>query len=304
MNAEIFAVWLRAQHHRVVRTASAYWVECGPRVFQAFPYHRLITPDESEIERMFLEQHAFALRYFNPMASKEGAPGYHVVFVGREYLLRALSKKARRDVRKGLTAADIEPVSFSRMADEGWELRRQTLQRQGRSRSESRSGWMKLCQSAGELPGFEAWAAIVDGRLAASLIAFTCDDCCSILYQQSLTEFLRFGVNHALVYRFANQVIERPGYPWIFYGCQSLDAAPGVDAFKFRMGFSARPARQRVVFHPVFEPWIDRAGPYLLQHLHTWLPGNNALAKAAGMLRVYLEGSRPPTNSRLLSNSW
>ena len=49
MDAETFAEWLRRQGHRVVHTASCYWYDAGPQVYQAFPYHWIIDPVEDEL---------------------------------------------------------------------------------------------------------------------------------------------------------------------------------------------------------------------------------------------------------------
>jgi hypothetical protein len=293
MNAKIFSEWLGHQGHAVCRTASSCWAEVGPRIYQAFPYHWVISPPEAELRRFLIERRAIGLRYSTPLDAALGAVSYHVVYTHREYPLAGLPKKARHDVQRGMKSASIEPVSFSRLADEGWQLRQDTLQRQGRLKAENQEGWQRLCQSAEDLEGFETWAAMVNGELAASLIAFTNEDCCSILYQQSRTYFLPLGVNNALAFVFTNEVLQRPGSRWIFYGLHSLDAPPSVDEFKFRMGYTARPVRQRVVFHPALRPLFNPASHALLSKLLRFRPGNPTLAKAEGMLRFYLRGRLP-----------
>jgi hypothetical protein len=228
-----------------------------------------------------------------PWASSPGQASYHVTYVGESYPPSTLPKKARYDVRKGLKIADVEPISFSRAAKEGWELRAETLERQGRTGAETRDWWEKLCHSAGGLAGFETWSAVSEGKLVASLIAFTCDNCCSILYQQSKTAYLPMGVNNALVAVFSGEVLKRPGTEWIFYGLHSLDAPPSVDRFKFRMGYDAKPVRQRVVFHPWLRPVFNRASHAALRHVMHWLPANPILSKAEGLVRWSLAGRRP-----------
>ena len=49
MNPEIFAEWKRRQGYQVLQTASSYWFNQGPRVFQAFPYHWVIEPTEKDV---------------------------------------------------------------------------------------------------------------------------------------------------------------------------------------------------------------------------------------------------------------
>lgn len=293
MNPDIFAEWLRRQGHHVIRTASSYWFNQGPRVYQAFPYHWTIQPSEEELEQLLNKQRAIGLRYSTPLAGCEGVASYHIVYQDRDYSLSDLPKKARYDVRKGLKSFKVEPISFVRQASEGWTLRTETLIRQGRIGAEDKEWWEKLCRSADSLAGFEAWAAISEGEMVASLVAFTCDDCCSILYQQSRTEYLSKGTNNVLTYVFTNEVLQRPGSPWVFYGLHSLDAPDSVDQFKFRMGYTAKPVRQRVVFHPFLRPVFNRASYAFIRKMAGWKPGNPFLAKGEGMLRFYLEGKRP-----------
>ena len=291
MTAEIFAEWLRRQGLRVLQTTSADWVELGPRVFQAVPYHAQIDPSQAELEQLLRDRKVLALRYSTRADRQEGMPSYHVVRQPGPYCLEMLSKKARYDIRRGLAVSTTGPLSLEELADQGWELRRDTLARQGRQAAESDQDWRSLCLSAVGLPGFEAWGTWSDGKLAASLLAFTCDDCVSILYQQSRTRFLASSVNHALTFTFTQAALQRPGRPWLFYGLQSLDAPASVDEFKFRLGYTARPVRQRVVFHPWLGPLATRSSHSLLSWAQRRMPGNPTLAKAEGMVRFYLQGN-------------
>jgi hypothetical protein len=293
VTVEIFAEWLRRQGHHLLKTSSSYWYDIVPRVYQAIPYHRLVTPPDEELRQLLIQNKAIGLRYSTAMDGLSGSVSYHVVYAGRDYTLDDLTKKARYDVRKALKRVGVEPIPFERLASEGWPLRADTLSRQDREGAESREWWERLCRSADGLPGFEAWAAIAGGKLVASLLAFACDDCCSILYQQSRTDYLTVGVNNALTYVFTNQVLQRPGITCLFYGLHSLDAPPSVDQYKFRMNYKARPVRQRVVFHPWLAPLFNRASHAAARQLLRWRPGNPTLAKAEGMLRFYLEGRRP-----------
>jgi hypothetical protein len=293
MNPETLAEWMRRQGHHVLRTAGSYWYEVGLHVYQAFPYHWLITPTEEELDEFLKKERAIALRYSTPQTASIGQISYHVVFTDKTYDLSILPRKVRYRVRKGLGYAKIEPISFPRLAKEGWALRIETLVRQGRSGAESQQWWERLCLSAEGLPGFEAWGALHEGQLVASLIAFTMDGCTSIFYQQSLTDQLKYGVNNALTYAFTTEVLSRPGISQIFYGLHSLDAPPSVDDYKFRMRYKAMPVRQRVVFNPWLKPFINRVSYAVIKQLRNFRPGNATLAKAEGMFRFYLEGQRP-----------
>ncbi len=291
MNRDTFAEWLRRQGYPVIRTASSHWFRIGG-CYQACPYHELITPDEEEIREILQVHRAVAVRYSAPFDAPVGAASYHVVYEEKDYDLSGLTKKARYDVRKSLALHSAGPIELARLAEEGWQLRRETLLRQGRIGAETAGWWRKLCLSAEGLEGFEAWAVSSPEQMAASLLAHTCGDCCSILYQQSRSDLLRLGVNNALTFAFVSQALQRPGVRRVFYGHQSLDAPAGIDRFKFRMGFKAKPVRQRVEFNRWLRPWAGRPTARLARRLADW-SGNDSLGKAAGMLRLFIEGQKP-----------
>ena len=276
-----------------MKTASSYWFEQGPRFFQAFPYHWVLEPPEAELNEFLKENQAIGLRYSTPSTAPLGRISYHVVYEAPLYDFANLAKWARKNVHRGLNHCSVEPISFERLAEEGWLLQLDTLARQERWLNLDQEVWRKRCLAAKDLPGFEAWGAIVCGRLAASVITFQMNDCCYLLYQQCHRDFLTEHVNNALSFVVTQTMVQRPQINCILYGLHSLDAPPSVDEFKFRMGYHAKLVRQRVVFNPWLHPLfnqVSHAGLVGLLHL---MPGNPSLAKTEGMVRFYLEGKKP-----------
>jgi hypothetical protein len=292
VNADTFAEWLRRQGHGVVRTPSSYWYDAGPRVYQAFPYHWLIQPSAQEVRRLMLLRGIAALRYSAPLAATSGAVSYHVVLNG-PYHLEMLRAQARNGVRRGLNHFQVERIAFERLAAEGWVLQRDTLERQGRIKSMSQAQWQRTCRAAEGLPGFEAWGAIHEGELAAALLTARIDDTCYVPYALSHSNFLREHVNNALFYAVSCDMLARDGVARIFFTLQSLDAPESVDDFKFRMSFTAKPVRQRVVFHPALRPLAGSRTHAVVLRLLGRHPDGPVLAKAEGMLRFLIQGKRP-----------
>jgi hypothetical protein len=293
MNAEIFAEWLRRQGHLVVRTQSTYWYDASPRVYQAFPYHWLIRPSEGELLAFLRKDRAIGLRYSAPADEPQGRISYHVVYEAPQYNLELLERRARQNVRNGLSRCTVQPIALERLADEGWLLETDTVDRQDRHVRMTREIWRRRYLSASDLPGFEAWGALIEDRLVASILTFRMDDCCELISQQCHREFLNARVNNALAFTVTQAMVSRPGIRSIFYTLQSLDAPPSVDEFKFRMGYKAKQVRQRVVFHPMLAPLIRPALGAAVKELVRRFPGVPSLPKAVGMLQFYLEGRRP-----------
>ncbi len=293
VNLEIFVEWVSRQGYQVVATPSSYWYEIRRRVFQAIPFHHLITPSDAELNSLLRGKRALALRYSTPLEADEGKLSYHVLNADKSYDLARFSRSSRYDVRKGLKYAGVEPISLSRLASEGWLLRQETIARQGRSGAESQTWWQRLCHSAEGLPGFDAWGAVREHQLMASILTFTLGDCCVGLYQQCCAEALTTCVNNALTYSFTKEVLTRPTINQVFYGLHSLDADERLDKFKFRMGYVAQPVRQRVVL-PRRMQWLLNGASYrVLKAARRWWPTQATLAKAEGMARFYLEGRKP-----------
>lgn len=293
MNAEVFAEWLRRQGHHVVQTDSSYWYNAGPRVYQAFPYHWLIEPSDDELVQFMRDNRVVGLRYSTSLHSAPGRLSYHAVYEKPSYGLDVLGKWARKNVRRGLRSCSVEPLSLERLAEEGWALQLDTLDRQGRKRGHQSEDWQRRCLTASELPGFEGWGALVNGHLAASVISFLMDDCCYMLYQQSLRQHLGQKVNNALSFVVTETMVNRSAVRSILYGLHSLDAPPSVDEFKFRMGYVAKPVRQRVVFHPRLRLLLNSTSYKALKRLLRWQPNHPTLSKMEGLVRFYLEGRRP-----------
>jgi hypothetical protein len=293
MNPDVFAEWLRRQGHHVIRSESSYWHSQGPRAYQAFPYHWLAEPGEDELLQFLKGHKAICLRYSTPLSAREGCISYHAIYEKPSYGFEDLGQWARKNVRRGLKNCEVQPISFELLAEQGWELQSDTLERQGRQVGLLQTDWIRRCRAAADLPGFEAWGALVAGRLAASVITFLMEDCCYMLYQQCHRDHLRAHVNNALSFVVTQTMVARPQVRSILYGLHSLDAPASVDEFKFRMGYSAKPVRQRVVFHPWAAPLMTKPTHWILQVSRRLQPGNVTLAKAEGMIRFYLEGRRP-----------
>ena len=262
MNAETYAEWHRRQGHRVIRTESSYWVDQGPRAYQSIPQHWIIQPTELELQQLLREEKAAVLRYSTPIDAPCGKVSYHMVFEEGPYDLNSLSSNARSKVRRGLKRCVVEPISMERLATEGWRLQRDTLDRQGRSDSMTQEQWHQVCVAAKDLPGFEAWAALVQGELAATILVGQIDDTCHMLYPQSHRQYFDSYANNAVSYMVSREMLSRPDVRMVFYGEQSLDAPASVDEFKRRMGHMEKPVRQRVVFRSRLDPLINHVNDH------------------------------------------
>ncbi len=292
MSVESFAEWFRLQGHRVIRSQSSYWYDAGPRTYQAFPFHWIIQPSESELRSVLAKQNAISLRYSTPLASEKGMASYHIISK-RPYELKMLKSQARNGIRKGQKYFQVERIPFERLADEGWQVQQDTLERQNRLKSMNQDTWRKLCLSARGLDGFEAWGAICQGELEAAIITARIDDIYCVPYALSRTKCLSNHVNNLLFYTAIEEILGKDEISGIFFTVQSLDAPESVDEFKFRMSLMAIPVRQRVVFHPLCAPISTSFSHKIVRRLAQRYPDSGTLAKAEGMIRFSVLGRLP-----------
>jgi hypothetical protein len=298
MNVEIFSEWLRRQGYHIIHTASSYWYTAGPRVLQAYPYDWLIQPSEQELRDLMLRKGYFAVRYSAPFDAPDGMVSYHVI-LKKPYDIDMLRPQARNGIRRGLENCQVERISCERMAKDGWNLQQDTLERQGRKGCMKQAEWERICLSASDLPGFEMWAATAAGELAATIITVRIDDSFYVPFAQCHRKSLCLHANNALFYTASREMLARDGVKKVFFSLHSLDAPESVNDFKFRMGLAAKPVRQKIVFHPLVQPFANKL---VHRQLIKWSKRdnkNNFAAKSEGMLRYYIQGKLP-----LAEQSW
>lgn len=293
MTPEVFAEWFRLQGIHVVRTSSSYWARQGLGAYQALPYHWLITPSSDEMKECFRKTKAIALRYSTPLEFPEGHVSYHAVYEGSSYDLENLTSNMRHNVRRGLNRCRVEKISFEKLANEGYALQQDTLKRQRRNAGMTEPFWRRKIEGAAGLPGFEAWGSFVRDKLAASVLTFQMDDTIYMLYQQCLREYTNQYVNNALAFVVTQNVLGRGHIKRVLYGLDSLDAPPSTNEFKFRMGYEARPVKQRVVFHPMVAPFVGGVAHSALRLMRKICRSCSIPAKAEGIVTFYREGKKP-----------
>lgn len=291
MNAENFAEWHRRQGHKVIQSESSWWYEAIPHVFQAFPFHWLIKPTEKEIQSLIRNHKIAALRYSCPIDAPFGKISYHIIKKS-PYSLEHIERHTRKNILQGLACSEIRQIPLSRLADEGWILQKDTLERQNRLDSMSQKNWQRLCLSAEGISGFECWAAIVNDKLAAAVLTGQIENTWSTLFLLSRTEFVKMGVNHALYFSFAHEKLMDKNNKFIFFTLQSLDAPKSVDEFKFRLNLDPLAVRQRVVFHPAIKPFANLFFQNIIQHLNKGFK-SNGISKLEGMINFYTQGCLP-----------
>lgn len=290
MSEDSFEIWMRRMGKKTICTKSAIWFDQGFGVVQAFPYIDQIVPSDAERQFLLKKEKKLAIRYSAPLSGKFGKISYHIVWDKPVIDIDTMSAKVRYDIKTGLKYATYQPIPMQKIIDEGWEARRQTIERQGRRDAESEKEWKKMWSAALGIEDFEAWGTIRSGELIASIITLRYRDIAYILYQQSKTKHMKYGINNAMAYEFTKQKLEERSVSKVFYGMQSLDAPSSVDQFKTRMGFSVVPVRQCIELSPSLRLLSNNVLITLFTYVESKVIKTAFLNKVNGMLGFYNEG--------------
>lgn len=291
MDSAAYASFLQAIGHRVVPTRSAYWYDANRFFFLSAPPHRVYQPTEDELRLVLRRVPCLGLRFAAPLQGS-GKLSYQIVCDNRAYGLDALSANVRSKVRRGLRRCEVGEAPFAVIAVDGRRAHEETLARQGRDAGLPGNDWDRFWTAAAVTPGIEGWGAWSAGALAAFLVTVTFEDSVEFLLARSCSSELAAYPNNALIYRVAEEMLVHRGIREITFGLESLEPVGPLDQFKFSMGFTRRPLRQRVVFHPALRALLRHAPVRLL--FRRWIDRHGVKGvfwrKAAGLLRFAEEG--------------
>lgn len=287
MKVSSFAEFWRLQGHQVIETDNCFWYDVQPFFFMSLPYHWTVSPSPVELRQVLLGGPAVALRFPDGARDQEEKDGGIFLCSEEEYDLYTLHKKARNQTRRGLEDCRIEQVEFDYLADNGHDVNVDMFSRQERAPDTiTRQEWRRYCDAAGQIPGFEAWAAFVDDRLVALMVTALVEDCLNILHQSSRTEALEYYPNNALIFTVTQRKLSSPEVGVVSYGLKSLEDNPGLMRFKERMGFELKPFHEGIVFNPILRPFLRVGGRQLIDWMARRRPESDLWRKASSTVNL------------------
>lgn len=286
MDAAAYARFLEAVGHRIVRAGSIHWYEVSTRFYMCAPPNFTVSPSDEELRELFRKTHAVGARFAAPLAGP-GRMSYQIVCDDAGYGLETLSSNNRSKVRRGLKRCRVEATAMADIAVHGMRAHEDTVGRQGRDGVLGGERWARFFEVAARTEGFEGWGAWVDDQLAAFLISVSFADSVEFLLARSRNDLLGAYPNNALIFTVAEEMLARRKLREITFGLESLEPVGPLDQFKFGMGFTQRPVRQRIVFHPLLRGplGISAVRDGLLRFAESRSERGVFWRKAAGLLR-------------------
>ena len=282
MRPEEIVSFFASRGHRVVQTASCWWYNeyRQERMLQSFPLHRRVSPGTDEVAEMFSNfPRALGFRFI----SSEDSRG-HESFIWAcrgPYELNSLTANNRSHVRRGLKRCEVRSMSFAELEELGREAHDDTMKRhQVNTSSLGLDRTLENCQA------YEAWGAFVDGHLAAYMVTLWVEDWVHILLNRSVSSYLKFYPNNAMIYSVVSELLSRPGVSAVSYGLEPLNGLESLEHFKLGMGFVKEPVRQRIVVARWLKPLLNTVTCRTVEAIARFGRSNLRLQKAAGVCRL------------------
>jgi len=266
----------------------------------SLPYQQPIDPIPGEIQDLLRSSGAVGVRF--PSQQWRGMAGGVYVYRCREYDIKSVHVKHRPRVRNGLRTFEVHPVGEDDLLNQGLQLNRETMVRQGRYDPEfgEAGHWARLVRAMRDCPEIGAIGAFDGKRLSAYMITCREDRWLNILHQMSRQDDLKSFPNHALTFWVTKAASEDPFLEGVSYGLVSLISDEGLHEYKLRFGYQVFPCTCVVVLHPQLDLLLNnglvRRGVQMLRYLR---PDNQRLE----MIDTILRGAASTSRGRIKENS-
>jgi hypothetical protein len=293
------AYFFALRGRQIIEACGALWYSVSGRFLMNLPYQQALEPTIESVRALLRSSDAAGVRFSSQQW--HGIPGGVYVYQGKDYDLRSIHIKHRPRVCKGLQTLEIRVVEEEDLLNQGIQLNRETMMRQGRYDPEfgEEDPWARLVRAMGECPEIGAVGAFDGKRLCAYMITCREDRWLNILHQMSRQDELKSFPNHVLTYRVTKAASEDFSLDGVSYGLVPLISNEGLHEYKTRFGYQILPRTCVVVLRPGFSLFLNnrfaRLGVQLLRRLR---PKDQRLEMAETILRGAAYTSRAALNGR------
>lgn len=282
MKPEEIVSFFASRGHRVVQTASCWWYNeyRRDRMLQSFPIHRQVNPSADEMAEVFSNfPKALGFRFITSEQSK-GQKSF-IWAIRRPYELSGLSANNRSHIRRGLKRCQVRSMSFAELEQLGREAHDDTMKRH-----DVAAFSLGFDRSLQNCSAYEAWGAFVEGHLASYMVTLWVEDWVHILVNRSVSSYLKFYPNNAMIFSVVSELLERPGVSAVSYGLEPLNGLESLEHFKLGMGFVKEPVCQRIVVARWLKPLLNTVTCRTIEAVASISRRNLRLQKAAGVCRL------------------
>jgi len=284
---------------QIIEACGALWYSVSSRFLMSIPYQQPLEPTIESVHALLRSSGAAGVRFSSQQW--HGIPGGVYVYQGKGYDLRSIHIKHRPRVRKGLQTFEIRDLEEDDLLNQGIQLNRETMMRQGHYDPEfgEMVQWARLVKAMGDCPEIRAVGAFDGKRLCAYMITCREDRWLNILHQMSRQDDLKSFPNHVLTFRITKAASEDSSLDGVSYGLVPLISIEGLHEYKTRFGYQILPRTCAVVLRPGLSLFLNNRFARLgVQQLRRLLPEEQRLEMAETILRGAAYTSRAGLNGR------
>ncbi len=263
----VLARFLELRGRRILDGCGAQWYSVPGGFLMNLPYDAMLDPHPAELREMICSAGARGARFSS--LHWNGLPSGLYLLRRGPYSVETIHIKHRPRVRQGLKSLEVRPAEMKELLEQGLDLNRSTMARQGRFDPEfgHERSWRRLVEAAFACPEVSVPAAFAGKRLSAYIITCRENGWLHILHQMSRQEDLALYPNHALTYCVSSAAVEDQSIKAVCYGCISLVSGQGLHEYKLRFGYQVIPHRSAIQLHPALDRIMNSAGARAVVHL-------------------------------------
>jgi hypothetical protein len=244
----------------VAGSPGSFWMEYESGAMIRIPIFSLVPPEPSEIRQLPWRGRSAITSYLMEPDEAHNVNAWLYIYHGPYYNFDALSKTARRDVRRAQRNLTFSFLPWSVLLAQGFPAYRDTRKRVGLSDGTSKS-FQDRFKFVAQNPAHYALGAWKDDVLVAFMWLLVVDDWVSIESSYSTDDHLNLCPNNGLAHYVLDFFIAQRGFRLVSYGLSSIQDGTdtvGLHTYKTKVGFVAQPVHRVFIIHPLLRPFVNR----------------------------------------------
>lgn len=276
--------WLRAQGLPVYEAGGIQWTTYRSALVPVVDIPRPVSASDSEVRRMLRQSGAWLARYPGGLVeSPDSDDGWYYTVCDQFAPMAELRKKVRYEVRAGMNACSVRPVSADWLASNGYACYRAAERGYRNVRAASEDAFQLNLRQQADAP-FEHWGVFVGDALAGYASSTILDE---EWVAHSVAKYDPGALKERTAYVLVRALIDEyvgNRHLSLINGTRTVAHDTNYNQFLRRLGFVARHCTLKVVYQPALAATLRLAYPF--RGLIFRLPDAGLVHSARGVLEM------------------
>ena len=206
------------------------------------------------------ESEALAATFPTPLPTGISSVAYTIQ--DPDYGLSSVQRQFRPHLKRGAAHCEIRSLSWKELRDDGLEVNRDTARQRNQPNANCANAkcWAEFCDAVRNHEQIEVIGCLVDGTIAAFIVAWMRENRCDGLLIHHTRKFAKQSPSHAIMHGFARTIISCPEIDLVCVGRDMIPQQASLGRFKRHAGYDRTPIQVGVVIHPIWNrllthPW-------------------------------------------------